>query len=544
MNSKFLIFLLACFLFFPAGAQKKTYTNPVISGFNPDPSVCRVGDDYYLVTSSFCYFPGLPVYHSKNLIDWKLIGYGLHRSSQVDLRNTKIWSGIYAATIRHHRERFYIITTNTKHNRNFIITAANPSGPWSDPVTLPFGGYDPSLYFEGDKAFVTWTGHYKDSHGILQSEINVETGELVTDPRVVFYDPEYYGAEGPHLYKISGQYYLMIAHGGTAMGHRESIFRANSPYGPFQYCPENPILRNTFYRDMTIQSAGHAELFEDHNGNWWLAFLGIRNFGGFAQQISLLGRETHLAPVHWENGWPVLYNQGKIPLKIETDQVIGDPAQSLLRITDHFKRERLSPQWNFMNNPEPGFYRLESEKSRLILLANGNNLDSLGQKALIMQRQKNYFFEAETGVLFEPEKEEHEAGITLFMARNYHYDLFITRRNNRKVLVARRRIDDIDLEEKVIPAETGQLTLKVTGNPWQYTFYAGQEDDFMKIASMNNWFITIHTVGEYYTGFTGMFLGLFAVGHGQQAYFDRFHYEQLPVDMKSYRIAKFEKEIK
>jgi len=177
MNRIFFVLstLLALAIQFPAQSQTYTYTNPVISGFNPDPSVVRVGEDYYLVTSSFCYFPGLPIYHSKNLVDWELIGYGLHRSNQIDLHETKIWSGIYAPTIRYHQGKFYIITTNTKRDRNFIISADNPAGPWSDPVTVPIDGYDPSLYFEDDQALVTWTGDYKESHGILQAAVDVET---------------------------------------------------------------------------------------------------------------------------------------------------------------------------------------------------------------------------------------------------------------------------------------------------------------------------------------------------------------------------------
>ena len=543
-NTNKLILILAIFLNHFGFSQEITYKNPVISGFNPDPSVVRVGEDYYLVTSSFCYFPGLPIYHSKNLVDWELIGYGLHRSKQIDLHRTKIWSGIYAPTIRYHNGKFYIITTNTKHGRNFIISAENPAGPWSDPITVPIKGYDPSLYFEDDRVIVTWTGDYKESHGILQVEIDVESGELKTEPKLIFHDPEYYGAEGPHVYKIDGKYYLMIAHGGTAMGHRESIFRSDNLYGPYEYNPENPILRNTFYRGYTIQSAGHAELFEDHRGNWWMAFLGIRNFGGFAQQISLLGRETHLAPVTWDDDWPVMYNEGVITLEVSTDQLWEKPKQELMVKTDDFNEEQLAPEWNFMNNPDDKLWKLSREKEALVLKGNENNLDSLGQKALVMQRQKNYFFEAETTLKFEPEAENQEAGLTVFMARDYHYDLFLTQRDGQKVLVARRKIDDINLEEKVVPVNTEEITLKVSGDPWQYTFSFENDNDFQELVTMKNWFITIHTVGEYYTGFTGMFLGLFAVGEDTQAEFERFSYREIPTDMKKFRIAKFWKDIK
>ncbi len=541
------IYRLLVVLFFCTNllhAQTYTYTNPVISGFNPDPSVVRVGEDYYLVTSSFCYFPGFPIYHSKNLVDWELIGYGLHRREQIDLHETKIWSGIYAPTIRYHQGKFYIITTNTKHGRNFIISAENPAGPWSDPVTVPIDGYDPSLYFEGDQALVTWTGDYKESHGILQAAVDVESGKLQSEPKLIFHDPEYYGAEGPHLYKIDGQYYLLIAHGGTDMGHRESIFRSDNAYGPFEYNPENPILRNTLYRSYTIQATGHAELFEDHRGNWWMAFLGIRNFGGFSQQISLLGRETHLAPVTWQNGWPVMYNQGKITQEVTTDKLWQKPEQPLQAQIDQFTEKELALEWNFMNNPDPKLWQLQSDKSRFLLKANQYNLDSLPRKALVMRRQKDYFFEAETKLSFQPQSADHEAGLTVFMARDYHYDLFLSQRSGKKVLIVRRKIDDINLEEKVIPVKGEEVILKVNGDPWQYTFSYFDGKKFQELATMKNWFITIHTVGEYYTGFTGMYLGLFAVGEGREAAFDYFKYQAIPTDMKRYKIAKFWKEIK
>lgn len=538
------VFLLMILSLAKGYTQPFSYENPVISGFNPDPSVVRVGNEYYLVTSSFCYFPGLPIYKSNNLVDWKLIGYALHRSEQVDLHQTKIWSGIYAPTLRYHKNRFYIITTNTKHGRNMIISANDPAGPWSDPVTVPIKGYDPSLYFEDDRAIITWTGDYKESHGILQAEIILETGELKNDPVLIFHDPAYYGAEGPHVYKINGTYYLMIAHGGTAMGHRESIFRSKNLYGPYEYNPENPILRNTFYRSYTLQSTGHAELFEDHRGNWWMAFLGIRNFGGFAQQISLLGRETQLAPVAWHDEWPVMHNNGVIPLKIRTSKLWEQPKQELIIKTDEFRTPQLAPEWNFMNNPDSSLWELNNQKGVLILNGNQNNLDSHKQKALILQRQKNYFFEVETKLSFSPGSENHEAGITAFMARDYHYDFFVTKRKDKKVVVVRRKIDDINFEEITVPVKNQSISLKISGDPWQYKFSFQDGDTLKELITLKNWFITIHTVGEYYTGFTGMYLGLFVIGYGNHAEFDYFSYREIPNDLKKFRIAKFWKEIK
>jgi len=218
----------------------------------------------------------------------------------------------------------------------------------------------------------------------------------------------------------------------------------------------------------------------------------------------------------------------------------------LLKIikTDEFRTPQLAPEWNFMNNPDSSLWELNNQKGVLILNGNQNNLDSLKQKALILQRQKNYFFEVETKLSFSPGSENHEAGITAFMARDYHYDFFVTKRKDKKVVVVRRKIDDINFEEITVPVKNQSISLKISGDPWQYKFSFQDGDTLKELITLKNWFITIHTVGEYYTGFTGMYLGLFVIGYGNHAEFDYFSYREIPNDLKKFRIAKFWKEIK
>ena len=283
------------------------YRNPVIPGFHPDPSVVRVGDDFYLVTSSFEFFPGVPIFTSRDLVHWRQLGHVLTRESQLPLQKARPSGGIYAPTLRYHDGTFYMITTNVDGGGNFLVTAKDPAGPWSEPVWLPdFGGIDPSLFFDDDGT-VYLTGQGSGSpgqpRGIYQTTLDVKTGKLLGPLRLVWDRTGTRYPEGPHLYKIRGRYYLMIAEGGTEYGHMVTIARSDSPWGPFEACPRNPILthRQT-ENDMPVQGTGHADLVEAADGSWWMVFLAFRPVSGYWHH---LGRETFLAPVTWDaDGWP------------------------------------------------------------------------------------------------------------------------------------------------------------------------------------------------------------------------------------------------
>ena len=209
------------------------YQNPVIPGYNPDPSICRVGEDYYLATSSFEYFPGVPSYHSRDLVNWEQIGYALSRKSQLPLDNCKPSGGIYAPTLRYHDGRFYMVTTNVSNMGNFYVWTEDPAGEWSEPIPVAQGGIDPSLFFDDDgKVYFTSNQSIDNQFCITTSQIDIKTGRLLTKPRKVWGGTGGRNPEAPHLYKIDGKYYLMIAEGGTELGHMETIARSDSPYGP------------------------------------------------------------------------------------------------------------------------------------------------------------------------------------------------------------------------------------------------------------------------------------------------------------------------
>ena len=215
------------------------YTNPIIPGFYPDPSICRVGEDYYLVTSSFEYFPGVPIFHSRDLIHWRQIGHCLTTATQLPLAQAGSSKGIFAPTLRYHAGRFYMVTTNVSVGKHFYVSTDDPAGQWSEPIWIDQSGIDSSLFFDDDgTVYFTWT----KLNGIYQAEIAIQTGELKHEPQLIWKGTGGRYPEAPHLYKINGSYYLMIAEGGTEYGHMETIARAESPWGSFQPCPHNPIL--------------------------------------------------------------------------------------------------------------------------------------------------------------------------------------------------------------------------------------------------------------------------------------------------------------
>ena len=281
---------------------QNSYRNPIVPGMNPDPSICRVGDDFYLVTSSFEYFPGLPIYHSKDLVHWKLISYALSTASSNPLMGCNSSGGQYAPTIRYHDGLFYVIGTNYGGKGSpgiSYVTANDPAGPWSEPIGTGDWYVDPSLEFINDTCYYI----SPDNKGsFLLGIMNTETGRFTEPLKLVAAGLGGSSPEGPHLYKIGDYYYIMSAEGGTGYQHREVIQRSKSPWGPYEPSPNNPVLSNMSVPKHPFQAIGHADLVQLKDGSWRAVCLGIRPRNGKYQH---LGRETFFAPVtRDENGWP------------------------------------------------------------------------------------------------------------------------------------------------------------------------------------------------------------------------------------------------
>lgn len=482
-----------------------TIRNPVIRGFHPDPSICRAGEDYYLVTSSFEYFPGVPVFHSRDLVNWRKIGHCLTRPSQLPLDGAKSSKGIYAPTIRHHDGWFYMVTTNTSHGGNFFVKTRDPAGEWSEPVWLDQPGIDPSLLFDDDgKVYLT-------SSGNQQCELDMATGRRLGELRQTWSGTGNGWLEAPHLYRINGLYYLIVAEGGTNRGHMVNTARSRCPWGPFEACPRNPILSNRGCGSNPVQSTGHGDLVQAHDGSWWMVFLAIREIAGFFPRVHNLGRETFIAPVTWDaDGWPVVNGAGRVNLETEAPCLPPHPWPELPP-RDDFDAPALGLEWNFVRNPDPGCWSLTGRKGWLRLRGLAADVSSAAPAALVMRRQTEHVCRFEVLLDFEPQRDGEEAGLTVRMNDEHHYDLALRREAGQRWIVLTKRIGDMTAVPIRHPAETGPVKLAVSADPTTYAFaWARADGAFTAIGSGRVRYLSTEVAG----GFTGVYFGLYAAGNG------------------------------
>lgn len=501
-------------------AAQQGYQNPVIPGFHPDPSVCNVGEDYYLVNSSFEYFPGVPIFHSKDLIHWEQIGHCLTRDSQVKLEKCWTSGGIFAPTIRYNDGRFYMITTNTTGGGNFLVHTTNPAGEWSEPVWIKQGGIDPSLFFENGKCYLV-----SNPDGIVLSEINPLTGEILSTPKTIWNGTGGRYPEGPHIYKKDGWYYLLISEGGTEYGHKVTIARSRKIDGVYQSNPANPILThiNENAQSNPIQGTGHADLVQAHDGSWWMVCLAFRPQDGTHH---LLGRETFLAPVRWDkDAWPVVNGDGTIALLMDVPTLPQHPVTETPRKTE-FDGNTLGLEWNYLRNPDRSKYSLTQKKGYLRLYPSTVSLDENDSPTFVGRRQQDIDFAGTTSVALRSDQANDEAGLTVFMNSSFHYDLFVRQEGKGKQsLVLRYRLGNISHIEKEIPLESPTAYLQVKGDKQFYTFYYSTDNKtFHPVGKANTRLLSTETAG----GFTGIYLGLYSITTDKtsKAYadFDWFEY--------------------
>lgn len=498
------------------------YHNPVIPGFYPDPSICRVGQDYYLVTSSFEYFPGVPIFHSRDLVHWRQIGYCLTRDSQLPLHDVPSSAGIYAPTLRYHDGWFYMITTNVRGGGHFYVKAQDPAGPWSDPIWIEGPWFDPDLFFDDDGT--VYFSRMNMGQGIYQREIDLVAGKLVGPERIIwpgFEDPY---CEAPHIYKIGAWYYLLVAEGGTHRSHMIVAARSRHPTGPFRGCPHNPLLTHRCTIGNPIEHTGHGDLIQAHDGSWWIVFLAVRT----QDRRFHLGREAFLAPVTWDDdGWPVINGGRPIELEMEGPLLPLHPWPET-PCRDDFGAPTLGLQWNFRRNPAAGTWSLSERCGWLRLRGNAATLDDPVPLAFVGRRQQHFECRARTLVDFEPVSPWDEAGVTVIMNERHHYDVLVCRRAGRRMVVVRRRVGDLAAEVGVAPLPEGPVVLGIDADRRRYTFSFGRDPEHMVPLGYGEVrYLTQHVAG----GFTGVYFGMFATGRGAPARvpadFDWFQYEPL-----------------
>ena len=486
--------------------------NPIIPGYHPDPSVCRVGDDFYLVNSSFQYFPGVPIYHSKDLVNWEQIGNVLNRESQLPLKGASSWLGIYAPTIRYHEGVYYMITTNVGNGGNFMVTATNPAGPWSEPVWLTQGGIDPSLWFEDGKCYMV----SNPDAGIWLCEIDPKTGKQLTESKLLWQGTGGRHPEGPHIYKKDGWYYLLISEGGTELAHKLTIARSRNIYGPYEANPDNPILTNCRMagQSMQIQGTGHGDFVQAKDGSWWLVFLAYRNFGGSYHHI---GRETCLAPVEWREGeWPVVNGGNAIDTLM---QVRTLPAVPVSKPASRPSFSELGPEWVYIQNPVWKNYQFAGGKLRLT--ASKSSLTENNGPTFIGRRQESAAFVMETEIDATTLSAGCKAGLTVYQIHDGHMDLSVVKNMSGTVsVVMDYRIKSLVGETMGMAGANEKIKLRVSspdGN--RYVFeYSRDGQAYKKLAEHDCLLVSTEVVG----GFTGVVLGMYAQGEGTAdfSYFD------------------------
>lgn len=503
-----------------------SYRNPIIPGFYPDPSICRVGADFYLVNSSFEYFPGVPIWHSRDLVNWRQLGHVLTRRSQLDLAGTPCSDGIYAPTIRHHNGIFYMITTMVRAGsyKNFYVTATDPAGEWSDPVWYDQSGIDPSLFFDEDGRVYFQSNRgmtFKMERAIYQSLLDIRTGERLSAPRLLWRGAGGSYIESPHVYKKDGWYYLLTAEGGTSYGHTVTIARSRDIWGPYESCPHNPILTN---RDayQQIHGTGHADLVQAEDGSWWMVHLAFRKTVG---DIHTLGRETCLEPVEWRDGWPIVNTNGTAR-EIMTVPALPQHPWPQAAARDDFDRGELGLNWILLRNPSPENYSLQERKGFLRLRGAPETLFDLASPTCIARRQQHFNLDATASFEFDPADSNEEAGMTLLQTNEHHYDFFITNRGGRRVLVVKLNLELIQHTAAEIPLEPGTVELRITGTNLTYAFSFSQGGrTFTEIATANTRYLGTEVTG----GYNGVVLGLYATGNGEvsnaPADIDWFDYE-------------------
>ena len=411
-----------------------TIKNPILKGFNPDPSICRVGDDYYIATSTFEWFPGVAIHHSKDLVNWELIAYPLNRVNQLNMLGTPNSGGVWAPCLSYSDGKFHLIYSNVKSTGiakdvpNYLVTSDSITGEWSDPIYFNCSGFDPSLFHDdnGRKWFVNMKNSNKYGEnrfdGILLQEYDPKLKKLVGPIENIFKGTELKLTEGPHLYKKNGYYYLMVAEGGTGYEHAVTLTRSKSITGPYEVHPTNPIL-TSYGTDMetTLQKAGHASIVDTPNGDWYMAHLCARPLKGTKRCI--LGRETALQKVEWrEDDWLYLCKENKYPSwEVDSTLLVNDTVSPSV-IKDDFDNDTLDINYNTLRVPQSTKILSLSERKGWLRLFGRESLESTFEQSLVARRQQTFCYVTQTCLEFNPNTSQHMAGLVCYYnTYNFYY---------------------------------------------------------------------------------------------------------------------------
>lgn len=523
----------------------KRVKNPIIPGFASDPAICRRGDEFFIVTSSFQWWPALPIYRSRDLRNWELIGYAITDPSYANLSRIGDSAGIWAPSLTYHDGLFWLVYCIASGSRqhgyecmNFLITAKEPTGPWSEPVHLNSSGNDPSLFHDDDGRKYVLCTDFRISPGIpahagvLLQEYSHKERRLIGSAKNIWTGTELGIPEGAKMFKRRGIYYLMIAEGGTGYGHAVTMARSRSIWGPYEPHPENPILTARDDPKNPIQRAGHADMLDLGDGRVALVYLASRPIN----RRSMLGRETFLASARWcEDGW--LRLDSRKPIFELPDFGLPESSFEEPPFRDDFDAPNLQLEWNTLRQPMDDLFDLKSRPSWLVLTPTASFLSSIERPCLIARRVRHHIFTAKTLMEFEPNAPEQFAGLVCYYdTRRWYFLLRLldVRLGNAIALWAKGA--SVKPKELAIePVKRGPLLLRVDcdGHHLQFYYAPSNAQEWRQIGEPQDALMLsdeyVEEVDKPPTfGFTGAFVGLYCYARDKdapKAAFDWFEYQ-------------------
>lgn len=512
--------------------KEDEFYSPILQGCYPDPSITRKGNDYYLVNSSFSMFPGVPIFHSTDLVNWKQMGHVLDRPSQLKVETAGVSEGIYAPDIKYNKynDTFYMITTQIASGiGNMVVKTKDPKKGWSEVQKLNFDGIDPSIFFDDDgKAYIVHndappkgTEQYSGHRVIKIWEYDLQKDQVIAGSDKIIVNggvditQKPIWIEGPHLYKKSGKYYLMCAEGGTGGNHSEVIFMSDSPKGPFIPAGNNPILTQRYFpkdRKDKVDWAGHADLVETPDGKYYGVFLAVRP--NEKSRVNT-GRETFILPVDWSGTYPVFQN-GLVPMKPKLK--MPDGVKNLTQqngyfpngnftFTDNLKNSLLDDRWIAMRAPKENFISLT--KNGVKINPFSTNIKAKALVSALFHRQQHASFETTVNLDFKPKSEKDLAGITCYQNEKFNYVFGITKKDKDFYIVLERTEkgnSTLISSEKISLLKNIQLQIVANGDDYQFN-YSLDGKNFSNLAG--------HVSGDILStdvagGFTGSLIGLYA----------------------------------
>lgn len=527
--------LLLTTLSFTLSAQT-TLVNPILTGFYPDPSIVKVGPDYYSVHSTFSYFPGLPIMHSRDLKNWKQIGNVINRPSQMEFIGERMTRGLFAPAITQYKGTYYVTCTDIDHDGNFVVTSKNPAGPYSNPVKIPqVKGIDPSIYFdeETDKAYIIYNSDAPDRKPLYSGHRTIRMYEFdYKNLKVVGEEKQLVNGgvdlskkpvwiEGPHILKRNGWYILYAAEGGTSVNHSQVALRSRDVWGPYVPFEGNPVLTQRGLpadRPNPITSAGHAQFIEGPDGNWYSIFLAVRPYEG---DFYNTGREMFIAPLTWVNDWPMIeHGEKAIEYKYKTNikevkQKGALPQNGNFAYTMTFDKG-LDLSMLFLRTVDSSSFKT-SKANGLTLKLKPETISDMGNPSFVGKRQQHLTSTAETEVRFSPKADNEKAGLVIFQDERHFYFVAKSKKDGKDVIQLFKSKDKaLELVTEVpLTSSAAKVDFKIQSEGALYSFYYSTDG--------KNWTLLKDQVdGKFLStkaanSFIGCVYGLYATSSGEQS---------------------------